>query len=153
MEVTISPIQMKQLLYTKIFIEPFFFKSDEEIWAPNYNFDGVSIKTNLGCALAEGQESNPKNFKLRLILNILNDEEESKESPYNVEIEADAWFEISDHVKAEARENLICVNGGSMMIGSIRELLTQLTARSVFGPMTLPSLRLLPNRTNKKEDD
>jgi len=155
MKVSASPIQMKQMLYTKIYVEPIELeesKESKEIWAPLFDFEGVAIKTEIQCAIAEGQEEDPKNFMISVAVSILNEEKKGKRAPYSISLHADAWFEISDTILPENRENLIGVNGASMMIGAIREQVSLLTSRSVYGPMTLPSLRVLPIKEEKKDN-
>ncbi len=147
MKVSASPIQMKQMLYTKIYVEPVEFeesKKPEEIWAPLFDFEGVVIKTEIQCVIAEGQEEDPENFMISIAVSIPNEDKKGKRAPYSISLHADAWFEISKTILPEKRESLISVNGASMMIGAIREQVSLLTARSVYGPMTLPSLRVLP---------
>jgi preprotein translocase subunit SecB len=143
---SLSPLQMKQLLFTKIKVEAYDYPEETETpWAPTFDFDGVTINTEVMTATQEGQEEDPRNFLVMVKISIPNAPNTQKNSPYTVEIHAQAWFEISSDFEKEKRESIIAVNGSSMIVGAIREMLTQLTARSLFGPLTLPSLRFHPD--------
>lgn len=145
-----SPLQLKQLLYSKIQIEA-VDALDEDMWAPTFNFDGVAINSEVLLVVQEGEEEDPKDFMMLLKLSVRNDsEEDGKLSPYTFDIHSQAWFEMAPIFDVEKRESLVRINGASMIVSAMRELLTQLTARSVYGPMTLPSLRFLPSGEPEK---
>ncbi|WP_338725912.1 hypothetical protein V8687_20215 [Shewanella baltica] len=141
-KMTHSPLQMKQLIFTKISVESNEnIENADEIWAPTYDFDDVIIQTESITASKEGEEDDPRDYLVRIRVTISNEIEESKASPYDIDIHAQAWFELDPIYDLGKRESIVSINGSSMVIGAIREMLTQLTARSIFGPMTLPSLR------------
>ena len=83
-------------------------------------------------------------------LAILNEEGEGKPAPYLVDMEASAWFELAPTFTTDERELLVRINGSSLIIGSMRDMIQQLTARFAFGPMLLPTLRILPEKTDSK---
>ncbi|MEM5536548.1 hypothetical protein WNY58_09110 [Neptuniibacter pectenicola] len=142
-----SPLQMKQLLFTKIEVEAYEYPDGAEVpWAPTFDFEGVTINTEVMTATQEGQEEDPRNFLVMVKVAIPNSTESDKPAPYTVDIHAQAWFELAPEFEKEKRESIVAVNGSSMIVGAIRETLTQLTARSLFGPLTLPSLRFLPEQ-------
>ena len=142
-QISLSPLQVKQLLFTKVAIEPYNFSDDQQIWAPTFDFKGVSIKTDLMTAMKDGEEDNPQNFLVSVRIAIPNDSDtDGKIAPYTIEVEAQALIELEPVFGIEERHSIVSVNGSTVVIGAIRELVTQLTARSVYGPMTLPTLRL-----------
>jgi preprotein translocase subunit SecB len=59
---------------------------------------------------------------------------------YEVEIHALGVVEMSGDVPAEKRETLAVVNGLGILYGACREMLMNVTARSLFGPCSIPSL-------------
>ena len=141
-QVQLSPLQMKQLIFTRVFVEiADSLDKANELWAPNFDMDGVNVLTEISMGTLENQEDNPINFMITLRLAILNEAEESKKAPYKIDIVTQAWFEISSGIELDKREDLVRVNGASLMMGATRELIILLTARSGFGALTLPTLR------------
>jgi len=145
-EMGLSPLQMKQLLFTKTYVEAIDYPEDpEKIWAPTFDFDGVVINTQVMTAMQEGEEDDPRNFLVMIKLSVPNETDQGKPAPYAIDMHAQAWFELDPSFEKEKRESIVAVNGASMIIGAIREVVTQLTARSIFGPLTLPSVRFVPD--------
>lgn len=144
---TFSPLQMKQLLFTKIEVETYEYPDGAEIpWGPTFDFDGVTINTEVMTATQEGQEEDPRSFLVMVKVAIPNSPDCEKPAPYTVDINAQAWFELAPEFDKQKRESIVAVNGSSMIVGAIREMLTQITSRSLFGPLTLPSLRFIPEQ-------
>lgn len=145
-----SPLQLKQLLFGRINVEA--EDSDllpEDTWAPGYDMEGVLINSQIQVSSPkESKEPNPNAYKRYVVgvtLQILNSEEGTTPSPYTIDIEAQALFEMAPMDDESKRDSLVRVNGASVIIASIRELVTQLTARSIYGPLTLPTLRVVPD--------
>ncbi len=148
-----SPLQLKQLLYSKIQVEAVdtVDAAPEDMWAPAFNFEGVVIDSEVLLVVQEGQEEDPRDFMMLLNLSVRNDSENGgKLPPYTFDIHSQAWFEMKPIFDIEKRESLVRINGASMIVSAMRELLTLLTARSSYGPMTLPSLRFLANGDSEK---
>lgn len=59
---------------------------------------------------------------------------------YDFEFHVVGVVEVSDQTPAEKRQAFAAVNGLSLLYGAAREMLLNVTARSVFGPLNLPSL-------------
>lgn len=151
-EMELSPLQLKQLVFSKFFCEAIAeLENAENLWAPTFDFDGVQLKTEVLTALQEGQEDDPRDFMVAVRFSILNNIADSKKAPYTIEIHAQGWFELAPICPPEEREQLVRVNGASMILSTMRELITQFTARSVFGALTIPTLRFLPNGKKTKE--
>jgi preprotein translocase subunit SecB len=144
-EVVLSPLQMERLLFTKVHVEV-NNSLDEDVYAPDFNFEGVDIKTEILSAIKEGQEEDPTNFMVMVRIIISNEPEKSKSAPYSVDVHAQALFYLNPVFPVEKRANIVKVNGSSMIIGAIREVVTQITSRSAYGPLTLPSLRINPTK-------
>lgn len=144
-QVQLSPLQMKHLIFTKIVVElADSLEKTGELWAPNFDMNGVTVLAEISTAMPDDQVNDPINFMVTMRLAILNEKENSKKSPYKIDISAQAWFEISSGIEIEKREDLVRVNGASLIMGAIRELVIQLTSRSGFGALTLPTLRFMP---------
>lgn len=145
-EVQLSPIQLKQLIFTKIRVElSDGLEKTSELWAPNFKMDGVQIFNEITIAKPEDQIGDPKNFMMTMRLAILNEAEGCKKAPYTIDLVAQAWLETALQNDPAQREDMVRVNGASLILGAMRELVIQLTARSGFGPLMLPTLRFMPS--------
>lgn len=149
-EVVLSPLQMERLFFTKVHVEV-NKKADPSIPAPNFEFDNVPVITEIASGVKSGQEENPTNFIVKVRLAILNKEKEAKQAPYTIDVEAQAVFYLDPEFSADKRDELVHINGSSMIIGAIRETVTQLTSRSVLGSFVLPSLRVQPASETNSE--
>jgi preprotein translocase subunit SecB len=139
-----SPLQLKQILFTKLSVE---VAQDTEMvakyWAPEFDFSNTPITTRLELAVRDDQEVAPTDFKLVLRLTMGVSDETRGKVPYVIDICAHAYFQLDPAFPAENRQTLVRINGASMMLGAIREQVLMMTSRSVFGPLSLPSLRFL----------
>jgi len=149
LEVILSPLQMERLLFNRVHVE-INTKHDANITAPEFDFDGLPIITEIASAVKSGQEENPSDFLVKVHVAILNKDDE-RQAPYTVDVEAQAVFHLNEAFGAPDRGELVRVNGSSMIIGAIRETITQITSRSVFGPFILPSLRVQPVTSEQAE--
>lgn len=59
--------------------------------------------------------------------------------PYIINIQAMGVFSIDPRVDPSKKEKVIYENGAALVYGAIRELVSNLTSRSAFGPIMLPT--------------
>ena len=59
---------------------------------------------------------------------------------YEADIVAVGVVEVMGEIPSERREAIAAVNGLSVLYGACREMLINITARSIFGPVTIPTL-------------
>jgi preprotein translocase subunit SecB len=59
--------------------------------------------------------------------------------PYNIDMQAVGTFRVSDNVDEVKREELVFENGAALVYGAIRDMVSTITARSISGPMMLPT--------------
>lgn len=101
------------------------------------------IRTHIEVDPKEVDEAGFKKFVVAMILQIPNSDEDEVLAPYTIDVQAQALFEMAPMEDEEKRESLMKINGASVIISAIREQITQITARSIYGPLTLPTLRVL----------
>ena len=142
---TVSPLQLKQLLFVRVHVEAENSeKFPQGIWAPEFDFAGVRIGQHVDVTPAKKLENGHFQYVIAVVFQVFNEDEEAEACPYILDIEARALFEMRPMDDEEMRDSLVRVNGASMMIGAIREQITLLTSRSIYGPLTIPSLRVEP---------
>lgn len=148
-QLQISPLQLKELLYKKVLIESAVDLSQvEEYWAPTFDLDGVKLVTDLAVGVAKDQQDDPRQFMVEMTVAIPNDPEDGKRAPYTLDIQVQAWIEVADGIPKDKRREIVEINGASLILGAVRELVLQVTGRSGLGPMLLPTLRILPHSTS-----
>lgn len=138
-----SPLQLERLFFIKMLVEanPQY---DGETPAFDYEFNGTPFLFEVGCGPSNEDDDNPSEFIVRVRLAIENANPEEQQAPYSIDLDAHAVFHLNSEFKCDDRQDLAKINGASMVISAMREQVSMLTGRSVYGPMTLPSLRVLP---------
>lgn len=146
-EVGMSPLQMSELVFNKVQVDvntEFDENSLEE-----FHFNNVGVQSEIAVSIKKGQEDHPVDLLVTVRIGILNAKEDFEPCPYNIDVEAQALFSLHSEFECKNRAELVRVNGASMVIGSIREMISLITSRSVFGSITLPSLRITPESQDK----
>lgn len=133
-----SPIQLQHVIYEKVSIRPQEGTKDVPTRAAGFNFEGVNIRAKVGIALKKGQEDDPRDFLVSLEITI--DNKEGKLSPYCVDVGVVGVFNVLPSLPKEKREDLLTVNGASILYGAIREMVLSLTSRFASGSLTLPGM-------------
>lgn len=72
--------------------------------------------------------------------------------PYEFEVEYLGFFN-GEHLPEESRDDLIAVNGTSMLYGVAREQLLSLTARADKGALLLPSMHFAKLAQQRKDSE
>ncbi|MCC5805579.1 MAG: protein-export chaperone SecB [Opitutales bacterium] len=88
------------------------------------------------CSIEYGKDlNNPRRFRLLLRLRLKGDSDERP--AYLAEFEILGFFRVEDAWPEEKCEDLVAVNGPSLLFGAIREMLLNLTGRMEHGPVNL----------------
>lgn len=133
-----SPIQLKHVVYEKIFVCPHASTPLAETKSRDFDFDGVSIRAAVKTGLMHGQRDDPRDFLIRLSISI--DNKTGKKAPYDIDIGVIGIFNVLPSLPIERREDLVTVNGASILYGAIRETVLSLTCRFAVGALTLPGM-------------
>ena len=142
-----SQLQVNRVIFNKVEIEPVYspFRDDnpesaihfENLDISNFDFDGVCFNITVDIGIAEGQEDNPIDYFVELKFGIQN--LTGKICPYKINIDVAGIIKASQKIPLKVRDNMVIVNGSSVLMGAIREMVTNITGRSVFGAITLPT--------------
>ena len=140
-----SPLQLKQLFFGRVHVEA---ENNEKfpdgVWAPEFDFSDVRFGHHIEVTPAQKLDNGRFQYVVAVVFQVFNEDDEAKICPYILDIEARALFEMHPMDDEAKRDNLARVNGASMIIGAIREQVTLLTSRSLYGPLTIPSFRVEP---------
>ena len=146
-----SPIQLKHVIYSKVFVEPLAIENQEPTPAPEFDFKGVNVRAKISFGQKAGEEADPREFFVSLEIEI--DNKIGKQTPYSVSMSVLGLFNVLPGLAVEKREDLIVVNGASILYGVIREMTLSLTSRFAAGPLTLPGMNFeddAPSRVRER---
>lgn len=155
----ISPIQLSNLVFRRISVE---LDSEHvpaaEADASNLSltFESVHIATHVGLAPVDEDAETGKRYFLTLRVLVDNkadeDDDEQCYAPYRVDIEAGAEIRaLPGSEELDDPEDLVVVNGTSVLWSAIREQLSSLTARMPAGEATLPTVHFNDLRREARE--
>jgi preprotein translocase subunit SecB len=65
--------------------------------------------------------------------------DENPRCPYHIDMQAVGVFRVSDPIDEARREEIVFENGAALVYGSIRDMVSTVTARSISGPLMLPT--------------
>ncbi|WP_156429865.1 hypothetical protein [Burkholderia sp. FL-7-2-10-S1-D7] len=157
----LSPLQLVNFRFLKVFIEP---ATPPEIAEPHprtegaYDFAGVQFQLELGHGhvdpltpdingVGEAVEIQP--YVLTMGIRLLGTE--GKVAPYRIDVKCVGYFNVVTKAFPDEarRQDVVVVNGASMLYGTIREMVSNVTARSWHGELLLPSMHFGSDAPNK----
>ena len=153
-----APIQLSQISFRRVSVELDAARIPEDGSTPkdvSLDFDGVNIATHVSFSPAD--ESERSGTALFLALRVVIDNQASAEegvrfSPYLVDIEAGALVHALPGAEALGDiEDLVVVNGTSMLWSAIREQVCNLTARMPAGQVMLPTVNFHDLKKQNRE--
>lgn len=143
-----SVIQLLEMRYlgVKVWPQPQKYFDDQNI--ESFDFNGVEIG-EFSETIALTEDDTPLSYGVTLRIVIAN--KNGKTAPYDIDVRIIGRFTINKEVPEEMRDNLISVNGCSMLYSSIREQVMAITARSVHGMLILPTVNFQDKIKENKE--
>lgn len=155
-----APIQLSQISFRRVSVELDAARIPEDGSTPtdvSFDLDRVNIATHVSFSPAD--ESETPGTALFLALRVVIDnqaagEEGSRFSPYLVDIEAGALVHALPGAEALGDiEDLVVVNGTSMLWSAIREQVCTLTARMPAGQVMLPTVNFHDLKRQNREQE
>lgn len=133
-----SPITFRELKFLKVQVEtnPRAKKRPDE-----FDFDGSSV----GWLHEHGRPKSGGSWWILMGFLTGQDDQEDPEitCPYVVDVQAVGLFDIDERVPEEDRERIVYENGAALVYGALREMVSTITARSMYGLLMLPTPRFL----------
>lgn len=156
----VAPIQLHQLSFRRVAVEideGCLVKGEFGQADKHFDFEGVVIATHVGFSpLDQEAGALERNFLLTLRVVVNNeapdDGSEWKPSPYLIDIEAGGIIVVANGAEKLGNiEDIVLVNGTSMLWSAIREQVCNLTARMPLGIATLPTVHFQDLRKQRSE--
>lgn len=155
-----APVQLSQISFRRVSVELDAARIPEDGSTPkdvSFDFDGVNIATHV--SFSPEDESIPAGTAFFLALRVVIDNQSSDEtdlrfSPYLVDIEAGAVVRALPGAEALGDlQDLIVVNGTSLLWSAIREQVCNLTARMPAGQVMLPTVNFHDLKRQSREQE
>ena len=139
----LSPLQLDEIRFLSTRIEPRILPDLEnpgEKYEP-YQFHNTKFSCTIEHVNATESDESPETKFIVAMTITLPDEGESP-PPYIIHIRCVGYFSIlkSAFPDFTRRYDVGVVNGASLLYGSIREQISNITARSWYGPLILPTM-------------
>ena len=123
----LSPLQLKGHRFTQLHLEGI---------PKGIPGGAVEVSTNLGWGR---HGSHPREWRVDLKVTFAPAAKQN--GPYRGVAEVVGFFEVLDGWPDEKCEELIAINGASLLYGAIREMILVMSSRSSHGEFLLPTLR------------
>jgi len=94
------------------------------------------------------RKDDPKSWLIELAVKFTGDK---PASPYVGEFQVVGRFHVADELKETAGNNLVNVNGPSILYSAVREVVLHLTSRGPHRPVVLPSVTFIDRKGVPKE--
>lgn len=122
----LSPLQLKQHRFTVFSVEAI----------------ATGLPEHESCVKTEAKWGHAKDnelaWRVELTVEFGPDEERAK-SPYQGKANIVGFFNVAEQWPAEKREELVRINGASVLFGAVREMILAVTSRSTHGPFLIPT--------------
>ncbi|MFC4296746.1 hypothetical protein ACFO0J_01670 [Castellaniella hirudinis] len=136
-----SSVQTKATVFAGIDIKP---ASEDLADAAGFEWAGV----NIGVQTRHERHKDTSHF---LSLRFIVDNEKGKPAPYTIDIQVMGFFEYRGSDTEDQADDLVVVNGLSILYGAIRELCMTLTSRMPHGAICLPGANFLDHKPSLKK--
>ncbi len=131
-----SRLQLQHYNLTHVHVEPIAEAPSPELGA-YADFDNAELSTETELSGIDGPDSRPKHV---VGLTVDAKPKDGRPFPYRFTVGLIGVFD-GNELPPEHRDELVYVNGTSMLYGVAREVLLSLTSRCVQGPVLLPSVQ------------
>lgn len=126
-----SPLTFKDLKFLRVRVEA---DLNVKVSAANFDFDGCL----LGWSINHGRE-NQENVWWVAVGFASSNQDAEKACPYEIDVQAVGVFEVSASISEEKREKLVYENGAALVYGAIRDMVSNISSRSLLGSLMLPT--------------
>ncbi|MGO3842516.1 MAG: protein-export chaperone SecB [Alcaligenes pakistanensis] len=140
-----SNVQTKSVIFLGVEINQNQNYDAEKQPAWEFDWGGVNIGV-------KSQFKKNKSDDFSVFLQIIVDNEEGKQAPYTIDVSVLGRFEYIGTDEPEVRNDLIVVNGLSILYGTIREMVTTISSRMPFSEMCLPGANFLDHKPSLNKE-
>ena len=132
-----SPLTLKRYVVARMAITANReFKLDQPV---NMSMDDFTVTNEL-------VPSTYKDAAWQIILQIQLRANPQRNFTYSFDLDLVGYFDVAPEYPEDKRDQLLHVNGSSMLYGAAREIIRNLSAQGPFQPLLLPSVSFYPKK-------
>jgi preprotein translocase subunit SecB len=159
-----SPLQLVEFRFVKVHVEP---TDMTDVNAPlprsnssAFDFSGVQIQAEIGHGfrppIETAYEENGEQVQIQpyvVSLGIAIAGDDGRPTPYKIDVKCVGYFNVLTAAFPDEarRQDVVVVNGASMLYGAIRDMVATVTARGWKGEMLLPAMSFADDAPNKQK--
>jgi preprotein translocase subunit SecB len=140
-----SPLQLSGLEFIRVHVEVDLDSPCKR--ADEFDFDG----RQLAWSIDHGREATDDTWWVAVGF-ATNQGDDEPRCPYLVDVQAIGVFSVSERMQPDRHEKLVYENGAAIIYSAIREMITNVTARSMAGPLVIPSPTFMGAFEEREED-
>lgn len=126
------------MIVSPLSLDRYVFKRIEITAVERSEEAGESTANQINATVASSRHQSEENrFMLTLEINLLEDPSSLLKPFYTGTLIIEGYFSISTHLPKEKWEELVIVNGTSLLFGAVREMVVNLTSRGPWPPVML----------------
>lgn len=138
-----SALTLERLEFSRIRVESnpdYPLPDDQSGQQLSFSFNGVNFRRTAQLRFPTDEAADPKHFFCKFGFRVAKEDQKDKVIPYEIDVEVVAFFTyLDDSLKGADRFRGVRLTAYQMLYGALREMISNLTARSTFGMMQLPS--------------
>ncbi|WP_157652651.1 hypothetical protein [Burkholderia ubonensis] len=138
-----SSLTLERLEFSQIHIESnsdYKLPDDQSGPQLSFSFDGVNFRRRSLLRYPPEEAADPKHFFCMFGFRVAKEDQKDKVIPYEIDVEVTAFFTyLDDSLNGANRFRGVRLSAYQMLYGALREMVSNLTARSTFGMLQLPS--------------
>lgn len=136
MNIPTPPLNLESYFYSDVEIKP--NKDYEHPEENTFNFSNVLVKCNVkrGTGVNSAGETNEH----CIYLHIQVEDGEKRQTPYRIECSVIGTFEPHRQLPEELTEEIIIIQGATLLYSAAREFIMGITSRMMYGPMLIPTI-------------
>jgi hypothetical protein len=138
-----SPLSLERLEFSKVSItaNPNFTPESANVFTQLvFDFKGINISRRARLKYAKEEANDPKHFYCMFGIKIAFEDQPERVLPYEIDVEVSAFVTyLGDALQGADRFRAVRFTSYQMLYGSVREMVSTITARSRYGLLQLPS--------------
>jgi preprotein translocase subunit SecB len=140
-----SPLTLHGIQFVRVHVET---DLESENRADEFEFDGQTLQWGLD----HGRDEDNGTWWVAVGFGTHQAEDEPR-CPYILDVQAVGIVSVSEEYPAEKHEKLAYEYGAALVYGAIREMVTNITGRSLAGPLVLPTPSFVGALETRESDD
>jgi preprotein translocase subunit SecB len=147
-----SQLQLEHYHFLRLVIEADNNYHQQAVDFEYPDFSNAVFESSIAIGVPSKSDDTQNHYSIKLMLKGHKNEDGEHPFPYDFETVIEGFFTV--HGKVESPEDLVKINGASILYGATRDALMTATSRFTNGPLLLPTVTFIdlkssPTKTKK----